>query len=87
MSLFHFHVMGVDQFVDVDGTNLDGVEAARREAVMIAREIILLPNGECPGLSVDKSVKIWVTESSASPAERIGDEAAAVLILEVRLLS
>lgn len=86
MSLFHFHVTGAQQFLDVEGTSLDSFEAVRREAVMIARELVLLPNGECPALSSNRSVKIWVTNSAADPEDLEG-EGTTVLVLEVRLMS
>jgi len=41
MERFHFHIIGKDSRIeDVEGQHLDGLEAAREEAIAGAREIM-----------------------------------------------
>ena len=48
MSLYYFHSQNGHTTLDEKGTELASLDAVRTEAVLISREIILTPRGDCP---------------------------------------
>jgi hypothetical protein len=85
MPVYFFHVTGGRPFQDLTGTELIDLNAARREAIMITREIILMPDGDCPGLWDGVSAKLWVTDGPHGPVTPIELQGAekTVLTLEI----
>jgi hypothetical protein len=71
MSLYYFHFSNGKTVLDEIGTELSNLAAVRKEAVLISREVILVPNGECPSLWDGVPSKLWVTDEPSAAGRTI----------------
>jgi len=62
VSLYYFHFSNGKTVLDEIGTEFSNLAAVRKEAVLMGREVVLLPNGECPSLWEGVPSKLWVTD-------------------------
>ncbi|MET0969838.1 MAG: hypothetical protein ABWY18_11590 [Tardiphaga sp.] len=85
MPVYFFHVTGGRPFQDLTGTELIDLNAARREAIMITREIILTPDGGFSGLWDGAPAKLWVTDGPHGPVASIERQGAEKTILTLEI--
>jgi hypothetical protein len=71
MSLYYFHFSNGKTVLDETGTELSNLAAVRKEAVLMSREVILLPNGECPSLWDGVPSRLWVTDEPSAAGRTI----------------
>jgi hypothetical protein len=71
MSLYYFHFSNGKTVLDEIGTELGNLAAVRKEAVLMSRDVILLPNGECPSLWDGVPSKLWVTDGPSAAGRTI----------------
>jgi hypothetical protein len=64
VSRYFFHVMDGRVSIDQDGTDLEGIDQVRREAVRAAGEI--LANGEAPGMLEGHPWNMTVADESGT---------------------
>ena len=71
MTLYYFHSSNGTIALDEVGTDLADMAAVRREAVMISRETLLVPTGECPTLWDGVPSRLWVTDEPKAAGKTI----------------
>jgi hypothetical protein len=62
MSLYYFHFANGKTALDEIGTELSNLAAVRKEAVLMSRDVILPPTGECPSVWDGVPCRVWVTD-------------------------
>jgi hypothetical protein len=62
MPRFYFHILDGYTHLDDTGSELADLDAARREAVQISREVVLKADGSCPSIWNDQPCKVWATD-------------------------
>jgi hypothetical protein len=86
MPVYFFHVTGGRPFQDLIGTACIDLDAARREAIMITREIIFTPDGDYTGLWDGAPTRLWVTDGPQGPVAADSAEKT-ILTLEISAMS
>ena len=71
MPLYYFHFSNGETILDDTGTELGSLAAVRKEAVLLGREVILLPDGECPSVWDGVPSKLWVTDGPNAAGQTI----------------
>lgn len=62
MARYYFNILDGRTFLDQDGSELPSLDAARREAVMIARDSIFAADGTCRSIWMGDTSHLWVTD-------------------------
>jgi hypothetical protein len=71
MPRFYFHIMDGQTYLDDTGSELANIEAARKEAVQISREVILQADGLCHSIWNGETCKVWATDKPSGSGTTI----------------
>jgi hypothetical protein len=71
MSLYYFHFSNGKTVPDEIGIELANLAAVRKQAVLLSREMILQPSGQCSSVWEGVPSRLWVTDGPGAAGEAI----------------